>query len=163
MHPHRRTIENFYNAFAQLDPDAMAECYATDATFDDEVFSLRGKREVTAMWRMLCEAVRTQGAEVWRLEFGDVHARAAHGRAHWEAHYRFGGTGRLVHNSIDARFTFNRMGLIVQHRDRFDFWRWSRQALGLPGWLLGWSPPMRRLVRSKAAANLRRYMARGAA
>ena len=46
MHPNQHSIENFYSAFARLDPDAMAQCYAEDASFDDEVFSLRGRREV---------------------------------------------------------------------------------------------------------------------
>ncbi|MES2937066.1 MAG: nuclear transport factor 2 family protein [Pseudomonadota bacterium] len=163
MHHHRRTIDNFYTALSRLDADAMADCYATDAVFEDEVFSLQGKRAVTAMWSMLCDTVLADGRDAWRVRFDDVHASADSGRAHWEADYRFGGTGRLVHNSIEARFEFNRMGLIVRHRDRFDFWRWARQAMGIPGLLLGWTPLMRALVRRRAAASLRRYMARGCA
>ncbi len=161
MHPHRRTIDNLYNALAQLDTDAIADCYASDAVFDDEVFSLQGKREVTAMWRMLCDAVLADGSGVWRLCLGEVQASADSGQAHWEADYCFRSTGRLVHNSVEARFAFNRMGLIVQHRDRFDFWHWARQALGAPGVLLGWSPVLRTVVQRSAAAQLRRYMARG--
>ncbi len=42
MHPNQQTLEMFYGAFARLDPDSMARCYADDAVFDDEVFSLRG-------------------------------------------------------------------------------------------------------------------------
>ena len=42
MHPNQATLEKFYNAFAQLDADTMATCYAPDAQFDDEAFSLRG-------------------------------------------------------------------------------------------------------------------------
>ena len=34
------TITKFYEAFARLDADTMAQCYAPDVTFDDEVFSL---------------------------------------------------------------------------------------------------------------------------
>ena len=81
------------------------------------------------------------------------------GRAHWDAHYRFSATGRLVLNRIDAAFSFNPDGLIVTHRDRFDFWAWSRQALGAPGWLLGWTPLLRNKVRQQAAANLRKFLA----
>ena len=44
MHPNQQSIETFYGAFARLDADTMAQCYADDAAFDDEVFSLRGKR-----------------------------------------------------------------------------------------------------------------------
>jgi len=162
MQQNRQTIEALYAAFARLDADGMAACYARDAQFDDEVFSLRGEREVTGMWRMLCEAVREQGRDVWQLQWQDVQAEGATGRAHWDAHYRFSATGRLVHNTIDAEFQFDKQGRIVRHRDRFDFWRWSRQALGAPGVLLGWTPMLRGAVRRKADANLQRFLARGA-
>ena len=51
-------------------------------------------------------------------------------------------------------------GLIASQRDRFDFWRWSRQALGAPGLLLGWSPMLKKKVRATAAANLQAFLAR---
>jgi len=38
----------------------MATCYAGDVVFNDEVFSLRGKREVAGMWRMLCAATEAR-------------------------------------------------------------------------------------------------------
>jgi limonene-1,2-epoxide hydrolase len=158
MNANERTIESFYNAFARLDPAAMSECYADGVTFEDEVFTLSGKHEVMAMWGMLCAVTREKGADVWQLRFSDVRADDSTGGAHWDAHYRFSATGRIVDNSIDARFDFGPDGRIVQHRDSFDFWHWSRQALGAPGWFLGWSPMLRAKVREKAAANLRRYM-----
>ena len=69
-----QTIERFYGAFAQLDAATMEACYAPDAVFDDEAFSLRGRREVGGMWRMLCEATKAKGADVWRLRHRDVRA-----------------------------------------------------------------------------------------
>jgi limonene-1,2-epoxide hydrolase len=158
MNSNEQTITTFYDAFAQLDPDAMSPCYADDVAFDDEVFTLRGKREVMGMWRMLCEATKDKGADVWRLKFGNVQADGASGGAHWDAHYRFSATGRIVDNSIDARFEFDPQGRIVRHRDSFDFWRWSRQALGAPGLLLGWTPALRGKLRTKAAGNLRCFL-----
>ncbi|MDP3825808.1 MAG: nuclear transport factor 2 family protein, partial [Polaromonas sp.] len=50
MHPNEQTLEKFYSAFARLDPDTMAQCYAPDTSFDDEAFSLRGHEQVTGMW-----------------------------------------------------------------------------------------------------------------
>lgn len=70
--------------------------------------------------------------------------RSHTGRAHWEAHYRFSVTKRVVHNIIEAEFTFMPEGLIATHKDTFDFWRWSRQALGLGGIVLGWIPFFRK-------------------
>jgi SnoaL-like domain len=152
----RATIEHFYAAFAQLDADTMQACYADNARFDDEAFSLTGRQEIGAMWRMLCTATKSkpESRAAWKLDVSQVSERSAH----WEAHYLFSATGRQVHNKIDAEFEFDRAGLIVRHRDRFDFWTWSRQALGLPGLLLGWTPMLRHKVRSQAAANLKRFV-----
>ena len=153
-------VSRFYAAFERLDGAAMQACYAVDAQFDDAVFSLRGRDQIGAMWRMLCEAGRSQGADVWRLQVSGIRCNAVQGAAHWEAHYRFSATGRQVHNIIDAEFQIGPDGLIQRHRDRFDFWRWARQALGAPGLLLGWTGLLRRKVQRSAAANLARYQAR---
>lgn len=157
MHANARTIDTFYRAFAALDAATMAGCYATDVRFEDPVFSLQGRRETTGMWSMLCANVKEKGADAWTLEWRVVEADDAYGRAHWDARYRFSATGRHVLNRIDAEFRF-RDGLIVEHRDRFDFWRWSRQALGVPGLLLGWTPLLRAKVRATARANLDRFL-----
>lgn len=150
------TIERFYAAFARLDHAAMQVCYAADARFDDEAFSLQGREAIGAMWRMLCTATQAKGMAHWRLEASAITANSAH----WEAHYLFSATGRLVHNSIDAEFEFDGQGLIRCHRDRFDFWRWARQALGAPGLLLGWTPLLRNQVRARAARQLQQFMTR---
>lgn len=157
-HPNAATIERFYAAFAALDAGAMAACYARDARFEDPVFRLEGREDIGAMWAMLCAATRERGRDAWKLEWRDVAAEGEEGRAHWEARYRFSATGRIVHNRIDARFRF-RNGLIADHRDDFDFWAWSRQALGLPGLLLGWSPMLRKKVRAQAATKLALFKA----
>jgi len=153
----RATIERFYVAFARLDADTMQACYAPAAAFDDEVFSLHGREQIGGMWRMLCTATKAKGLAHWKLELSEVTERSAH----WDAHYLFSATGRQVLNRIDAQFEFDADGLITRHRDRFDFWAWSRQALGLPGWLLGWTPLLRNKVRAQAANNLRRFLERG--
>ncbi|MBA3594868.1 MAG: nuclear transport factor 2 family protein [Pseudomonadota bacterium] len=159
MHASQQTLEMLYGAFARLDSVTMARSYSPDASFDDEVFSLRGHREVTGMWHMLCDATKAKGRDVWRLEYSGVAAEAATGQAHWEADYRFSATGRMVHNVIDSHFTFDSAGLIKTQRDNFDFWAWSRQALGAPGLLLGWSPFLKSKVRATAATNLKKYLA----
>ena len=159
MNINEQTLTRFYRAFAALDADTMAACYAEDVVFRDPVFALRGRREAGGMWRMLCAATQATGRDAWRLEFRDLHADNRGGRAHWEAHYRFSATGRRVHNIINARFTFNADGLIATHSDHFDFWRWARQALGAPGLLLGWTPFLQARVRAQANAKLQKFLA----
>jgi hypothetical protein len=152
----RAVIESFYSAFARLDGAAMEAAYAEGASFRDPVFTLEGKRQVGGMWRMLTDVTREKGKDVWRLEASGLTDTSAH----WEAHYRFSATGRMVHNIIEARFKFDAEGKILEHVDTFDFWRWSRQALGGPGLLLGWTPVIRNKVRATAARNLEAYLAK---
>jgi len=64
----------------------------------------------------------------------------------------------VVHNIIDAKFTFTPKGLIASHKDTFDFWRWSRQALGLGGLILGWNPFFRRQMRKQTREALTKYL-----
>jgi hypothetical protein len=42
--------------------------------------------------------------------------------------------------------------------DEFSFHRWSRQALGTPGLLLGWTPVLKASVRLRAGAGLEKFM-----
>ena len=157
MSANEETIRRFYAAFQKRDAATMASCYAPDVRFSDPVFTdLRGG-DAGAMWKMLCE----RGKDL-KIEFSGVSADGATGRAHWEAWYTFSTTGRKVHNVIDATFEF-RDGMIVKHTDRFDLYRWSRQALGVAGVLLGWSPLLQNKVRAMAAKGLADYRARGAA
>ena len=158
MDINEQTLTRLYSAFAKLDADTMAKCYAEDATFDDPVFSLHGSDEVAGMWHMLCDAARNKGRQDWRLDFSEVRSDGTNGRAHWEARYRFSASKRLVHNVIDATFTFTPDGLIASHTDAFDFWHWSRQALGLGGFMLGWVPFFRKQVRVQAREALNKYI-----
>jgi hypothetical protein len=159
MHANELLLNHFYAAFARLDAHEMAVCYAPDAQFDDEAFSLRGHKEVAAMWHMLVETTRKHGQADWKLRYSDVEAGALTGHAHWEAHYRYSKTKRVVHNVIASSFEFDSNGLISRQRDSFNLWRWSRQALGVPGVLLGWTPYLRGKVRAQAAATLQKYTA----
>lgn len=155
MHPHEELITRFYEAFTRGDGEAMAACYHPEATFSDPVFAGLEGDEPGDMWRML-----TSQASDLRVEFGDVSADDTRGSAHWEAWYTFSATGRKVHNRIDASFRF-RDGKILEHTDQFDFWRWSRQALGLPGLFLGWSPFLRKTVGGRAKKSLEDFRSGG--
>ena len=135
----------------------MAACYAADANFSDPVFQDLEGAEVTSMWRMLCE----RGTDL-EITHSAVRTEGDRGSAHWDADYTFSATGRPVHNSIEARFVF-RDGLIAEHADHFDLWKWTRQALGPVGVMLGWSPPIQNKVRHQASENLHSFMARPSA
>ena len=152
-HPNEGLIERFYEAFARLDGDSMAACYAPDARFSDPVFTDLKGEEPGAMWRMLVG--RARDLEVRLSEYEATDDR---GTAHWLADYTFS-TGRRVHNDVRAAFRFEH-GLITDHRDSFSFYAWARQALGPVGLALGWTPVIQAKVRRQARAGLDEYLSR---
>jgi hypothetical protein len=152
MNANEALIRKFYTAFGQRDFLTMQSCYHNDATFSDPAFPGLSSKEVKAMWQMLLTASKDL-----HVQFSNVNANELAGSCHWDAYYTFSRTGRKVHNSIDATFEF-RDGLIYRHKDHFDFWRWSRQALGTSGMLLGWSAFLRNKVQSTARSGLGRFI-----
>ncbi len=153
-HPNAALIRGFYEAFAKQDGKTMAAAYQDDASFADPVFTDLDGRGAGAMWRMLTE----RGGDL-KVEFSGIEADDERGKAHWEAWYTFSATGRSVHNIIDATFEF-RDGKISKHRDVFDFYRWSKMALGPAGLLLGWTSFMQGSVSKKAGAQLEKFRAK---
>ena len=152
MHPNEKLIHSFYDAFGKKDYRTMQEAYHPSAFFSDPVFQGLPASEVRAMWKML-----TLSARDLRINVTGVTADDKDGHCRWEARYTFSGTGRFVHNVIDATFRFEE-GKIIHHRDKFNFWRWSRMALGTFGLLLGWSPYLLAVVRRKARKSLNKFM-----
>ncbi len=145
-------MERFYPAMARHDWATMGACYADDARFSDPVFPQLDAAGVRAMWKMLLG-----GGTDLRVEYQVWEQSPVRGLARCEAYYTFGGAQRKVHNEIHSRFEL-RDGLIVVQRDQFDLWRWSRQALGTTGLLLGWTPLVRNKVQAMAASRLARSM-----
>jgi hypothetical protein len=152
MHPNEQLIHQFYTAFQNKDFRTMQNAYHPKGKFSDPVFQNLSSEEVQAMWQMLI----ISGSDL-KLIFNNVQANDSKGSAHWEAWYTFSGSGRKVHNIIDANFEF-KDGKLYWHRDHFNFWRWSKMALGTSGLLLGWSSFLKNKVRSTARRRLEGFM-----
>jgi ketosteroid isomerase-like protein len=148
----KNIIDAFYTAFAQKDWQTMQSYYHDDTTFSDEVFKNLNSKQVKAMWRMLCE-----GGKDLQLRYENVEASETQGKCRWIADYTFSQTGNKVNNIIDASFTF-KDGKILAHHDVFDFYRWSRQALGFKGWLLGWTPFVKQKIQKVAMQRLQKFI-----
>jgi ketosteroid isomerase-like protein len=143
-------VERLYAAFDRRDGEAMAALYAPDGHFRDPVFGDLTGAEAGAMWRMLTRTARDLKVEL--AEHDDT-------SAHWIATYTFSATGRPVVNDVRARIVV-KDGLIVDHVDEFSFWKWSRQALGTKGLVLGWTPFLRSKVGGTAKAGLDKFIAK---
>ncbi|MBS1794391.1 MAG: nuclear transport factor 2 family protein [Acidobacteria bacterium] len=147
-----KLIVRFYESFARGDADGMAACYHDEIEFSDPAFGPLKGADARDMWRMLVERSRGQ----IEIAFRNVAADAQTGAADWTADYLFSKTGRRVFNEIHAEFEFLD-GKIYRHRDAFDLWKWSRQALGLAGLFLGWSGFLQNKIRQNALSSLNDY------
>lgn len=142
----------FYGAFQRKDYAEMARCYHEEALFSDPVFRHLNKKEVSKMWEMLLK----RGKDL-KVDFSIVHTNENVVKINWTASYTFSQTGRHVINQIDAQLEL-KDGLIFRHTDVFNLYKWSSQALGITGLLLGWTPFVKNGIRNKAMASLKKYM-----
>jgi hypothetical protein len=154
MNTNESVIISFYEAFQKKDVATMQDSYSDLATFSDPVFRNLSADQVRKMWEMLVK----RGKDM-KIEFSNVKADHQTGSADWVATYTFSGSGRMVTNKIHAEFEFID-GKILQHTDDFDFHNWAKQALGLPGQLLGWTRSFHNKVSQKAMESLHQYMKR---
>ncbi len=153
MNENEQIITKFYLAFQQSDYQTMQACYHDEAIFFDPIFEDLNAAEVRAMWQMM-----VKNAKGFSMIFNNVHSDGEYGGCTWIARYTFSQTGRSVKNVVKAYFKFHD-GKIIEHTDNFDTWTWSRQALGVPGWILGWSNALQQKIRNKAQGNLAKFMA----
>ena len=152
----KSTIEKFYAAFNDLDAEAMAACYHEDIVFEDPAFGELKGEQAKNMWRMLCSS---QKGKDFRVEASQIESNDQTGSAHWEAHYDFSQTKRRVHNKIDAKFEF-KDGLIIKHVDVFDLYRWSKQALGFKGVMIGWTGFFKKKLHAQTHRLLAKFEAK---
>ncbi len=153
MNQNEATIHKFYTAFQNKDYTTMQSCYADDTVFNDPAFGLIDAEHARAMWEMHCKK-----AKKLSLTFGNIQLLDdEYATCDWCAQYQFGKNGRRVNNKIRAHLRL-KDGLIVEHTDAFDFYKWTRMALGLNGFLFGWSNFMQGRIQKKARKTLVEYI-----
>lgn len=145
-------IARFYSAFQEKDAAGMKACYGINVVFYDPVFRQLDYQSVTAMWEMLLK----NGKDL-QLTYEIFEETEDFAKAKWIATYTFSRTNRKVINEIHSNFKLEN-GKIIDHQDHFDFYKWSRQAFGISGWLLGWTSYFRNKVSINARLSLDKYM-----
>lgn len=152
MNAQEKLITQFYEAFQRKDYRAMQACYSNQATFTDDAFPSLNYPEVCAMWHMLLSS-----SSDLQLSFENVTADATAGWCRWTAVYTFTLTKRKVINNVRAQMNFEGEK-ILSHMDSFDFWKWARQAFGVTGLLLGWTPFFKKKVQATARQRLKNFI-----
>jgi ketosteroid isomerase-like protein len=144
-------VRDFFDAFNRRDHAAMTRHYRSDAVFEDPVFGKLAYDQIARMWKMLCQ----RGKDL-KVQLISCHVNGDTCIAEWEASYTFSQTGRFVRNRVRSVLSM-RDGKIAQQGDSFSFWKWSSQALGMPGRALGWTPLIKNAVRRNAKRSLETY------
>ena len=150
----KELITEFYSALAELNEERMTACYHPEVTFEDPAFGILQGEDAANMWRMLC---RSQKGKDFRVSHSVLNGDEDTVRAHVTADYYFGKNKRKVHNEINASFIF-RDGLIIDHRDVFDLYKWARQAMGTTGILIGWTPLFRKKLHRQTRGMLEKFI-----
>ncbi|WP_026235625.1 nuclear transport factor 2 family protein [Echinicola pacifica] len=149
----KELIQKFYTSFSEGNAAGMVACYHDEVVFEDPAFGqLKGER-AKKMWEMLLS--KKGGAA--KISFDQVHATADSGAAHWLAEYTYGKQNRKVINRVEASFKFKE-GKIIEHIDSFDLWKWTQQAMGLSGYLLGWSSFIKTKIQQTTKAKLDAFL-----
>jgi len=152
MTENEKIIVKFYTALSNADTDKMCECYHSNIQFIDPVFGLLKGNEVCQMWKMLLESSNDN----LKIGFSDVTADEHLGSARWIVNYRFSITKRKVINHIYSKFHFKE-GLIIKQTDDYDVWKWAKQAMGLKGFLLGWTGFLQKKIQEQARLSLKTF------
>lgn len=152
MNTNEVLLTHFYTSFAKVNPNEMSKCYHDKVQFSDPIFGLLKGKEVFNMWEMLLE--KSNGNLV--IDFSEVKADDYSGSVKCIATYRFSKTNRKVVNNIHSKFQFQD-NLIVKQTDDFDLWKWASQALGLSGFLLGWTGYLQKKIQQKASNSLKSF------
>lgn len=153
MHTNEELIQKFYTAFGNKDYSTMNSCYSNDIVFFDPVFGLLNGEEAKKMWEMLCKR-----STDLNITYGNIiKLDDEYSTCDWVATYTFTKTGKKVINKIRANMKFAD-GKIIEHSDAFSLHRWSAQALGFSGWLLGWNRFFQQKIKNSARKSLMQYM-----
>jgi len=151
----KQLIENFYTAFTKGDANGMTACYHNDVVFEDPTFGKLENGKPAKMWEMLMSKKKASTTIV----FNNIDADEKTGKANWTATYEFGEKNRKVVNNVSAKFKF-KDGKIIEHIDTFDIWKWTKQALGFSGVLLGWSSFMKKKIQKTTNDQLTEFISK---
>lgn len=142
----------FYSAFQKKDFETMNKCYDEKAQFTDPAFGDLNAKQTKAMWHMLC----TRAFDL-EINYRILQSKPDFVKVEWIAEYTYTTYQTQVRNVVTSNIKLEN-GLIVDQKDSFNFWKWSRQALGFTGLYLGWTPMLKSTVRKSVHKTLDKFI-----
>lgn len=151
----KEIIEKFYTSFSEGNSKGMTECYHKNVVFQDPVFGTLKGEKAFKMWEMLL----SRKTDTTKISFENIVTNNDTGSVNWKAEYLYGKQKREVTNLVSANFKF-KDGFIIQHIDTFDLYKWTKQAMGPVGYLMGWSTFMKNKIQKTTNEQLATYMSK---
>ena len=148
-------VKSFYKAFSEKNPKEMITYYHENMVYENPIITRLEGRMAGNYWGMLIE----REGEHLKVSASNIRADGDKVIADSKASYLWGDARRQVNNVGYAVFQF-KDGKIIHQKDHYDFWKWSRMALGFPGYILGWSSFLNGKVRDTAFKMLKEYDAK---
>ncbi|MGJ0510538.1 MAG: nuclear transport factor 2 family protein [Methylocystis sp.] len=155
MHPNEQLLRNLFDRLNAHDADGVASYYDDHANFKDIAFTLTGKKQIYAMWHMICSKDQQGVDSNMRANIVSVSADDLNGQSCVEEHYFYGKGSRRrpVHNRITSEYLFSN-GRIIGQKDHCDAVSWANQALGgIAGFLAGRFEFIRRFIAMRKVKN----------
>ena len=106
------------------------------------------------MWEMLLTSKKGE----LKVSYKIARVSDKKGKVNWVAEYHFGKNNRKVINNVSGEFKFED-GKIIEHIDTFNLWKWSKQAMGTLGYLIGWTPLMKKKIQKSTNKKLNNFIA----
>lgn len=150
MDNHLQLLQTFFTAFAKKDLNTMLDCYHENVIYDDVGFGKQKGENAKTVWRFLIKKVDANA----QITFSNIQVSKDKGQANWVTKYTF--NQQKITNKITSTFYFQD-GKIIYHKDNYSLWKWSQQAYGFIGYLIGWSPIFHWLVRWQMQRILQHY------
>lgn len=143
------TLNKYYDYLTSSDWKGLKSIYHPEAKFKDEIFELKGRDQILAMWQMLMS--RTQVKTIYAKVY---EKNSTEGSGIWMPNYIFSGTKKEVTNVIVGQFKIQN-GQIIEQKDNFNLRVWMQQAFKPYGNLLYYFPFFRSFFKHQARKKLK--------
>ena len=118
------------------------ELYAADATFEDPIQKVRGRKAIVGMYQDMVKIFPELSAGMKR-EGRNEHVHLAEGDMTFKAKY----CPKAITISGTTWLEVDSKGMILSHKDYWDLWQFVRRAVSLPDALVERLPePLRHLL-----------------
>ena len=151
MNQNEATIHRFFTAYQNKEYTTMQNCYSEDAVYNNPIYGLNDTEHVKAMWEMICKTNKEESLHFENIELLD-HEYAT---CDWSLVYYY--TNRRINNKIKSYLRLEN-GLIIEHTDAFDLYKWTRMAFGLTGSLIGWSNFFQKRIQKSTRKKLSEFI-----